>query len=340
MTEQRRTNRRRTNRGWHRTSRAPHNAAGREVDAAASWPRILVAMGDAGDPPVEKPKPAEPETAAEREFDRKLLAWKEQESIAMHFNDLIARFRVQALGGTATIGAVGVLVTSKADANSWTFVALLAFLFVSWTALWLLDYGYYQKLLGGSVKTLMLLETELPPWARMSTNIEQSFVSAHHGHFYFYALIQIALGCMFNTALYAAAGSDGQVFKMSLVGWLAWAATAMGIASRIAGCHRARISKTRGTKERAAEKESQGGRGEGRGKEAKTGSEGRAGRALNEPVQVRANYAKWRVQPFRNGSATVPSLITEKKNGPHLCGPFCFSVECRGIEPLTSRVRF
>ncbi len=40
-------------------------------------------------------------------------AWKQYESIAMHFNELIARFRLQALGGTATIAAVGALYSKN-----------------------------------------------------------------------------------------------------------------------------------------------------------------------------------------------------------------------------------
>jgi hypothetical protein len=146
----------------------------------------------------------------------------------MHFNDLIARFRVQALGGTATIGAAAALVTSKTEAKPWTFVALLAFLFVAWTALWLLDYGYYQKLLGGSVRALTKLEKELPArYAKMSTDIEANFGGAYHGHYWFYSLIQIAIGLLFSAALYDVAEVGDRWHWWGIVGSVLWMTVAM-----------------------------------------------------------------------------------------------------------------
>lgn len=143
------------------------------------------------------------ETPAERERDRHFRMWKEQEAIAMHFNDLIARFRVQALGGTATIGAVAAAVFSKLGGDKatdafttdaeWTFVALIAFLFVAWAAIWRLDYGYYKPLLNGAVNSINKLETLFPEEWRMSTEIEKASKRHTGGHFLFYASIHVML---------------------------------------------------------------------------------------------------------------------------------------------------
>jgi hypothetical protein len=160
----------------------------------------------------------------ERDLDRLLLQWKEQESIAMHFNDLIARFRVQALGGTATIGAVAALITSKTQQNEATFFAVVAFLFVGWTALWALDYGYYQKLLDGAVRSLLRLEQQLPEHSRMSTSIEAAFTSPLHGHLYFYSFIQVALAALVVVAFDDARAEDSSawwcwVVVVACTGW-------------------------------------------------------------------------------------------------------------------------
>ncbi len=93
---------------------------------------------------------------------------------------------------------------------AWTIFALMSFLFVAWTALWMLDYGYYQRLLGGAVRTLLDFEKTLPSYAaRVSTRIEENFRTAYHGHFWFYALIHGALGMLAMFALYDAAGWGG-----------------------------------------------------------------------------------------------------------------------------------
>lgn len=132
-------------------------------------------------------------------FDQSFALWKEHEAIAMHFNDLITRFRLQALGGTATISAVAAIVT-RSSQEATTFACMMGALFVAWSAIWALDYGYYQKLLGGTVKTLLKLEKRLPEDARLSTTMEKSFKKTfpgrYHGHFWFYSMIQFALGAL------------------------------------------------------------------------------------------------------------------------------------------------
>jgi hypothetical protein len=88
--------------------------------------------------------------------------WRKYEEIAMHFNDLIIRIRTQALAGVAALSTFTGLF-AKADLGpfsySWevaglVFSALAAF----WVAVWIIDFGYYNKLLIGSVAALLILE--------------------------------------------------------------------------------------------------------------------------------------------------------------------------------------
>jgi hypothetical protein len=119
--------------------------------------------------------------------------WKHHEAIAMHFNDLISKIRIQALGGTAAIGAIAAAIGhASGGAFDYFLFGALGFLSVAWTALWQLDYGYYQLLLRGAVVAIMDLEKQLDT-VKMSTKIEAAFPGRVHGHFWFYSLIQGAL---------------------------------------------------------------------------------------------------------------------------------------------------
>ena len=86
--------------------------------------------------------------------------WKEYESIAMHFNDLILKLRVQALGGTAAITAlVGFFSKEQADEFRWgMFMGIMWLLLVFWIAIWILDFLYYNRLLQGAVFAITEVE--------------------------------------------------------------------------------------------------------------------------------------------------------------------------------------
>ena len=90
--------------------------------------------------------------------------WEKYEDIAMHFNDLIIRLRTQSIGGIAALAAIlGVFLTDKNSNNDITFnyglasIALL-FLILFWIAIWILDLGYYNRLLEGAVNAILILE--------------------------------------------------------------------------------------------------------------------------------------------------------------------------------------
>lgn len=83
----------------------------------------------------------------------------------MHFNDLILKIRIQALGALAAVVTVGgvLLKTVSSDPKipwgllSFAFLVLLAF----WIAIWQLDFLYYNRLLMGAVDSLLELENAI-----------------------------------------------------------------------------------------------------------------------------------------------------------------------------------
>ena len=86
--------------------------------------------------------------------------WDKYESVAMHFNELTIRLRTQALGaltGVVAISGFAVTFAQKAESRAqWVvlFGALLFFTF-AWIAIWVLDLGYYNKLLWGAVQAIL-----------------------------------------------------------------------------------------------------------------------------------------------------------------------------------------
>ena len=88
--------------------------------------------------------------------------WTQYEQIAMHFNDLLIRLRVQALGGVAALSTlVGIFTKSETAkvAGTWDIAAgVFGILCLCWIAIWILDRCYYNRLLLGSVETLLELE--------------------------------------------------------------------------------------------------------------------------------------------------------------------------------------
>jgi hypothetical protein len=114
--------------------------------------------------------------------------WKEYESGAMHFNDLLIRLRTQALGGTAALAALAAVMVrgDLAPALRWSVLAgafLLLMLF--WTAVWILDMRYYNRLLHGAVKALLEIEQlskqdQPAPVLALSTRIEETVERGIH----------------------------------------------------------------------------------------------------------------------------------------------------------------
>ena len=89
--------------------------------------------------------------------------WSKYEDIAMHFNDLLMRLRIHALGGVAALSTL-VGVFAKTDLASikvsWEIAAgVLGALAVFWVAIAIIDLFYYNRLLIGAVIALKNIET-------------------------------------------------------------------------------------------------------------------------------------------------------------------------------------
>ena len=85
--------------------------------------------------------------------------WQKYEDIAMHFNDLILKVRIQALGGVAAIITVASFVfKAKGDIHWGILTAMFGFLLLLWIAIWILDFTYYNRLLLGAIDALLKIE--------------------------------------------------------------------------------------------------------------------------------------------------------------------------------------
>ncbi len=88
--------------------------------------------------------------------------WEKYENVAIHFNDLLLRLRLQALGGVAALSTL-VGIFTKTDVGivkgSWQ-IAAVAFLLLAvfWVAIWMVDLLYYNRLLIGSVVAIFEVE--------------------------------------------------------------------------------------------------------------------------------------------------------------------------------------
>jgi len=107
-----------------------------------------------------------------RDPELMLDQWNKYETIAMHFNDLTMRFRVQALAALAAVSALAALASSaKGELLQYMWV-FFAFLGVLWCAAWLLDAFYYSRMLGGAVEAILDFEKHTAPHIVMSTKIK------------------------------------------------------------------------------------------------------------------------------------------------------------------------
>lgn len=101
--------------------------------------------------------------------------WDKYEQVAMHFNDLIMRWRLQAIGGLAGVVAVAGFVVKDSDPDyQYRAMLLLSLaLTVGWVGIAIIDLFYYRRLLQGAVKAILALE-ESTPRIQLSTLIEKN----------------------------------------------------------------------------------------------------------------------------------------------------------------------
>jgi hypothetical protein len=82
------------------------------------------------------------------------------EDVAMHFNDLLIKLRMQALAVVAALSTiVSVFTRTSTNDVTWEIAAFVfAGLICFWVAMWILDFGYYNRLLIGAVMAIANLE--------------------------------------------------------------------------------------------------------------------------------------------------------------------------------------
>lgn len=125
-------------------------------------------MPEESDPPTQKLDDA-----------TSFALWSKYEDVAMHFNDLIIRLRIQALGGvTAVFALSGIAIniagTSMTSEQLDVIFGTLVFLIFAWMAIACLDLFYYYTLLLGAVDALLEIEKSDERFI-LSTRIERRF---------------------------------------------------------------------------------------------------------------------------------------------------------------------
>lgn len=109
------------------------------------------------------------------ELDRAFHYWRECEDVAMHFNELLIRFRLQALAATAAAGGLVGVITRSDDMIHWeTLGAGLLGLSCFWLAAAFIDFFYYHRLLRGAVRELRRIEKQSDGMMSLSTRIEET----------------------------------------------------------------------------------------------------------------------------------------------------------------------
>ena len=120
-------------------------------------------------------------TAASSSLNSDVLElWKKYEDVAMHFNDLLMRWRLQAMGGLAGLVTLAGFVVGDAatlDARYRAMLILSGVLTFGWVGVALIDLFYYRRLLRGAVNALLAIEKSHPT-ITLSTAIENEAATA------------------------------------------------------------------------------------------------------------------------------------------------------------------
>lgn len=100
--------------------------------------------------------------------------WQKYEDVAMHFNELIMRWRLQAIGGLAGLVTLAGFVVGDAESLLVRYRAMLLLSLVltfGWIGVGIIDLFYYRRLLQGSVDAILRLESQMKT-IDLSTAIE------------------------------------------------------------------------------------------------------------------------------------------------------------------------
>src|SRR5688500_15957385 len=100
--------------------------------------------------------------------------WGKYEDVAMHFNELIMRWRLQAIGGLAGLVTLAGFVVGDAESLLVRYRAMLLLSIVltfGWIGVGIIDLFYYRRLSQGSVDAILNLESKIKQ-IDLSTAIE------------------------------------------------------------------------------------------------------------------------------------------------------------------------
>lgn len=108
----------------------------------------------------EKPDPSK--SSADADNERRVELWCKHEDIAMHFNDLAMRLRLQALAGIGAAALIaGTIFTHQGQVDRAMLGWFLVGMALVWASIFLLDFLYYQRLLNGAVDAMKKFEPQV-----------------------------------------------------------------------------------------------------------------------------------------------------------------------------------
>lgn len=125
------------------------------------------------------------------EFESAFKLWSKYEDIAMHFNELIIKLRVQALGGLTISGTLATAIF-KGENDSNSLKLLVPFFLTGWIAIYFLDMHYYNRLLSGAADAIVELEQQFKS-IKLSKKITEEIRKSENGRTLFYSIVSIAL---------------------------------------------------------------------------------------------------------------------------------------------------
>lgn len=107
--------------------------------------------------PVNPPPADLPEISEElnRLLDLYIKEWQTIVQTQMHFNDLILRFRSITLTVFLTLVGAALTIHRLSTLDTSTFLMIVGCIVVFWITAFILDFGYYHRLLLGSVAQAM-----------------------------------------------------------------------------------------------------------------------------------------------------------------------------------------
>ena len=128
-----------------------------------------------------------------KEYESAFKLWSKYEDVAMHFNELIIKLRIQAIGGLTIIGTIATAafrVDNNLDAHILKYI--FSVLCVVWLAILLLDIFYYDRLLLAAVNQLVVLEERFKD-IKLSTTIQTEVKNTHGIRYLFYGIVFVSL---------------------------------------------------------------------------------------------------------------------------------------------------